>query len=407
MTTPPPPAAEPSQRLLSLDALRGFDRFWIMGGDALLRAVEKMQDNATTRFFGAQLRHADFVGLTFYDLIFPLFVFIVGVSVALALPRSVARIGRAATVRRVLGRTVILVLLGIFASGGLSHPWPEVRLLGVLQRIGLCYGATALLALFLRPRALVAVCVALLVGYWAALTFIPIRDLQLEKQNLKQQLAATGAADAQALFAQTSARVSGKYEPGLNLANHFDFQFLPGAKHFTYWDPEGILSTAPAVVTCLLGLFAGRLLAERERTAARKVFLLAIFGVAGIAAGFLWSWQFPLAKKIWTSSFVLVAGGVSALALAGFYLVVDVWGWRRWCRPFVWMGANAITIYLASNLLGGFRGIATRLLGGDVRQFFETNVGPGCGELVIACGGLALAFALVRFLYQRQIFLRV
>ena len=129
------------------------------------------------------------------------------------------------------------------------------------------------------------------------------------------------------------------------------------------------------------------------------------FGVAGVALGWLWNFQFPVIKKIWTSSFVLVAGGYSALLLAAFYWVVDVLGFQRWCQPFVWIGMNSITIYLAENITGGFNQISTRFVGGDVKAWFDLHLAQGFGDLIVAAAGLLLALCFVRFLYQNKIFL--
>jgi predicted acyltransferase len=131
------------------------------------------------------------------------------------------------------------------------------------------------------------------------------------------------------------------------------------------------------------------------------------FGIAGVALGWLWGAQFPVIKKIWTSSYVLVAGGYSAILLGVFYLIVDVWQARAWCQPFVWMGMNSITIYLAGNILGDFRPLAMRLVGGDVKMFFDNAVARGFGDMVISIVGLLLAFWIVHFLYKRKIFLRL
>ena len=125
-----------------------------------------------------------------------------------------------------------------------------------------------------------------------------------------------------------------------------------------------------------------------------------------MALGWLWDYQFPVIKKIWTSSYVLVAGGYSALLLATFYLVVDVWKFQKWCQPFVWIGMNSITIYLAENIVG-FSRIAPRFVGGDIKAWFDHRVAQGFGDLVIALVGLLLAIMLLRFLYQRKIFLRL
>lgn len=426
MTTASPTPAPP--RLLSLDALRGFDMFWIIGADALVRALNQMTDSSITRFFAGQLQHKEWDGFAFYDLIFPLFVFLAGVSLVWSLERTIREHGRAEALKRVARRTVLLFLLGIFYSGGLTDGWPEIRLLGVLQRIALAYGAAGGLFCFLKPRALAAVCVVLLAGYWALMTFTPIRDIQLENAALEARVAASEEAkplslsslkkkaskkasslpaeQVRELFNAATNRVTGKFGPGYNLSNHLDYQFLPGRKHNTYWDPEGMLSTLPAIATCLLGAFAGLLLRSGSFCDKWKVIYLVSLGAAGVLAGFLWGMQFPVVKKIWSSSFVLVAGGYSAMLLGAFYLVVDVWKWQRWCQPFVWMGMNSITIYVTSNLVG-FRKVAARFAGGDVKNFLDTSIAKGAGELVIALVGLALAFWFVRFLYQRRIFLRL
>jgi len=136
------------------------------------------------------------------------------------------------------------------------------------------------------------------------------------------------------------------------------------------------------------------------------VIYLLSFGALAVIAGFAWGMSFPVVKKIWTSSFVLVAGGYSAMLLAAFYQIVDVWQRRDWCQPFVWIGMNSITIYVASNLLQ-FRTIATRLVGGDVKKALDTNIADGAGNLLVALVGFTLIFWFVRFLYRRQIFLRL
>ena len=127
-----------------------------------------------------------------------------------------------------------------------------------------------------------------------------------------------------------------------------------------------------------------------------------------MALGWLWGIQFPVIKKIWTSSYVLVAGGYSAMLLGAFYLVVDVWKYQKWCQPFVWMGMNSITIYLIKNFLGGtFSKLSARLVGGDIKTFLDGHVAKGFGDLLVSILGLLIAFLIVRFLYQKKIFLRV
>jgi predicted acyltransferase len=395
-------------RLAALDALRGFDMFWILGADALVHALSEVHGSAVARFFAGQLDHKEWAGFAFYDLIFPLFIFISGVSLVYSLSRQIAQQGRATAARHVVIRGVVLFLIGIFYSGGFTNPWPDLRLLGVLQRIALAYTGAGLLFCFLRPRALAAVCAALLVGYWALLTFVPIRDFQLEKAALAARLgtAKPTLAQVESAFAGTTARVTGRFDFGLNLTNHLDFQYLPGRKYDTYWDPEGYLSTLPAVATCLLGVFAGLLLRRTDLDDARKLRALLIAGAIALALGWLWHLQFPVIKKIWTSSFVLVAGGYSLLLLGAFFYVVEIRLWRGWCVPFIWIGMNPITLYVANNVIG-FRRLAQRFAGGDIKAWCDATLGAGAGQGLLAIVGLALMFVLARFLYQRRIFLRV
>lgn len=452
LTTGEPVTAFSSPRLMSVDALRGFDMFWIIGADALVYALKRIADGLQgqaapdhgsllyrfIKLLAEQLDHAAWAGFHFYDMIFPLFVFIMGASLVFSLTKQIEKGGRADALKRLTRRFVLLFVIALLYSGGFNNPWPDMRLLGVLNRIALCYLFGALIFIFFKPRAIAAIAVALLVGYWAMMNFIPIRDIQLENGKLAEHAASMGNEKLAAqfregkgvyenedgknfstvansapmlatreMFDHTTAKTSGKFEPGLNVANHFDFQYLPGKKWDVYWDPEGILSTIPAVVSCLLGVVAGLLLRSANYCDKWKLIYLFSFGVAAVLLGFLWGRQFPVVKKIWTSSFVLVAGGYSAILLGVFYWIVDVKKWQSWCQPFVWMGTNSITVYLASNVIGGFRKLSGRFVGGDVKTFFETHVAKGSGDLVVAIAGLVLAFWFVGFLYRRKIFLRV
>ena len=425
-----------SERLTSLDALRGFDMFWILGADSLVVALHELGKNPVTKFFAEQLDHAEWAGFRFYDLIFPMFVFIMGVSTVFSLTKIVAREGRAAAVKRVLVRGMLLFLVALIYSGGFTNPWPDMRLMGVLNRIAICYTFGGLLFIFCNWRVLAAVGVAMLVGYWAILAHVPMRDIHLEKELLAAQAEAAGdkkltaqflAADnpsaknpsatkdrslwqtTEKMYYATTKRVTGKYEPGYNVVNHFDFEHLPARKYDIFYDPEGFLSSLPACVTGLLGIFAGLLLRNKTVPDQKKVFYLLGAGAASTALGWWWNLDFPVIKKIWTSSYVLVAGGYSAMLLGAFYWIIDVKKWQTWCQPFVWIGMNPITLYLASNFMGGggFLKLSRRLTGGPVKSFFDTHVATGCGELVSSLVGVLLFIWFARFLYQRKIFLRL
>ena len=381
--SPPPtstytvaPDAPRPERVLSLDALRGFDMFWIIGAEEVVHALAKVWPNSLFRFFAWQMDHKQWEGFGFYDLIFPMFVFIVGASIVFSLGRLVQTRGRPAAVKRVVVRGVVLYLLGILYYGGLSkHLW-DIRLMGVLQRIAICYLATGLLFIYLRPKALLVVTIVLLVGYWAWLSFVPVPGV------------------GHASFAERA-----------NWPNYIDKNYLPWFKWDKDYDPEGILSTIPAICSSLLGVFAGLLLRDGRQEPRRKAAILIGAGAVGVILGFTWGLQFPVIKKIWTSTFVLVAGGYSAMLLGLFYLVIDVWRVRGWATPFVWIGMNAITLYLIKEVID-FPMLATRFVGGP-DSALRANVWHGLGELVVYITGLALILLLARFLYRRQIFLRV
>jgi predicted acyltransferase len=379
-----------TRRLESVDALRGFNFIWILGGDMLMWAVGEMSKGkgslvaAAGGFLGGQLTHAAWDGFRFYDLIFPLFVFLTGVSIVLSLPRLVEREGRAKAHMRVLRRALILYALGLVYYGGLSRyyeglggHWGDIRLLGVLQRISLCYLAASLMFLNFSLRGMVAAFLALLVGYWALMTFVPVPGI--------------GA---------------GSYAPDANLANWIDANYLPGRLWDVTRDPEGILSTLPAVASCLLGVFAGLLLRDVRVPAQTKSLALIGAGIVLLAAGYLWSLQFPIVKAIWTSSFVLVAGGWSAILLGAVHQVVDVWGVRRWATAFMWIGTNAIALYMINNLVGLDK-VAARFVDGDLAKFLDRAVTSGAGAFLTAALTVTLAVSLARYLHRHKIFIRV
>jgi predicted acyltransferase len=396
---------------MSLDALRGFDMFWIMGGDSLAAALHRVGKNAFTERVADQLEHVPWAGFHFYDLIFPLFVFIVGVSLVFSLTRIIEQHGRGQALKRIFIRSALLFAVAIFYSGGFSTEWPNIRLLGVLNRIALCYFFSGLIFCFVRQRWqwIAGIAGALLVGYWALMTFVSFPDLRPVNANgelLSPSLNITNATSTAQLNWATTNKLKGVFEPGLNLAHYIDEKCLPGKKWDKIWDPEGILSTMSAVANCLLGVLAGLLLKNSTVDDRRKVTLLFAAGVVGVIAGFAWGAQFPVVKKIWTSSFVLVASGYSAILLGLFYLVVDVLKWRGWCQPFVWYGMNPITVYLADNIIG-FRRVASRLLGGDIKAFFDAHVTDGFGDLMLSFGEIGIGLCMVWFLYRRKIFLRL
>jgi len=370
-------------RVVSVDALRGLNMFWIMGFDGAMEALAQMTDGkgmtigAVGGFLGMQFGHVPWEGLRFYDLIFPLFIFLTGASIVLSLPRLVEREGLAKAHIRIVRRSVLLYVMGLIAYGGISAHWTDVRLLGILQRIAICYLFTSLMFLHFNLRALMAATAAILIGYWALMTFVPVPGV--------------GAAS---------------YAPDANLANWLDRTYLPGRLWDTTRDPEGMLSTLPAVGTCLLGVFAGLLLRDKRLSEPQKTLWLGAAGLALLAAGYLWALQFPIIKAIWTSSFVLVAAGYSTLLLAAMHQIVDIWQWRRWATIFIWIGANALALYFLNDITN-FYAVGARFVGGDLSSLLDRALAQGTGGFIIHLVMLVLAIALAGFLYRHKIFIRV
>jgi predicted acyltransferase len=376
-------SAQQTRRVVSIDALRGLSIFCIIGLDGTIWALAEMSEgkgpvvSAAASFLGDQFTHVDWEGLRFYDFIFPLFIFITGVSIVLSLPRFVEREGKTKAHLRIFRRSLLLYVLGLIAYSGISQQWADVRLLGVLQRIALCYLFTSLMFLNFNLRGLIAALVTLLVGYWALMTFVPVPGI--------------GA---------------GSFVPDANLADWIDHHYLPGRLWEVTRDPEGMLSTLPAIGTCLLGVFAGLLLRDTRVSEQQKTLWLVASGCALIAVGYLWALPFPIIKAIWTSSFVLVTAGYSAILLAAMHQIIDVSGWQRWATVFIWIGANAIALYFLNEVLG-FEPIVARLVGVDFASLLDHAVTRGAGGFVMHALGLVFAIALAGFLYRRRIFLHV
>jgi predicted acyltransferase len=377
-----PASPEKSARVASVDALRGFSVFWLLGGEGAALALGDVSKRggpfiqSAGNFIATQFTHADWEGFRFWDLIFPLLIFVTGIAIVFSLPKVVEREGQGAAYVRIFRRAALLVVLGIIYYGGLSKFWPDIRLMGVLQRIGLAYLFAALLFLNLDWRGLIASCVVILVGYWAVMTFVPVPGV--------------GA---------------GQYEPNLNLANWIDANYLPGKQFDGNRDPEGMLSTIPAVATCVIGALAGLLL-QSGLTPGRKALIMIAGGAVMTLAGYLWGLQFPVVKALWTSSFVLVSGGYSLMLLGVFYVIMDIWKLQTWATIFIWIGANALALYFI-NGIAGFEPFAKRLVGGNVAGFLADMIGTGAGRFLTHVVALAIATALAAYLYRRRIFIRV
>ncbi|MFC1607553.1 acyltransferase family protein [Candidatus Latescibacterota bacterium] len=363
---------QPSGRIVSIDALRGFDMFWIIGGGWFFQRLFRLFDNTVIDTLRLQLYHSRWHGFTFEDLIFPLFLFIVGVCMPFSITKRLDRgVSRASLYRHILTRTFLLILLGLIYNGLLGFRFDSMRYVGVLQRIGICYFITALILMNTRVRGQVYWTAGILLGYWAIMKLVPVPGYG-----------------------------SGVLTPAGNLASYIDQHFLPGQFCcFRYGDNEGLLSTIPAVATALSGVLCGHWIMG-SASSVKKVYGLLAAGVVSLVAALVWDIVFPVNKLLWTSSYVLFAGGWSMLLLGAFYWIIDYRGWRAWAFPFIVIGLNPITIYVAQGVFD-FGTIANIFIHG-----FIDNLGNF--EPVFYAGSvLTVKWLFLYFLYRHKIFLKV
>ena len=364
-----------SQRLYSLDALRGFDMFWIMGAEEIWHRWYKATESPVLGAIAKQFIHPDWHGFAAYDLIFPLFLFLAGV----ASPYSVGRAleggeSRGELVKRVVKRGLLLVLLGVVFNHGFSQllPLSEVRFPSVLGRIGLAWMFANLIYLYSGRRAQVAWCGGLLIGYWLLLKFT----------------AAPG-------FAAGDLSMEG------NIASYIDRLLIPGKLYLGIHDPEGLVSTLPSISTGLLGILTGTFIQHGAYSKDKKAAYMALAGVVLIALAQLWSLDFPINKNLWTSSFALQVGGFSLLLLALFYYIIDAKGYQRWAFFFKVIGMNSILIYM-SGVFIDWEYTTEATFG-----WLGPLLGPVAGPVVLVLCYLLIKWLFLKFLYDRKIFLRV
>ncbi|MFT4033823.1 MAG: DUF5009 domain-containing protein [Siphonobacter sp.] len=362
----------PVKRLLSLDTLRGFDMFWIMGGEEIFHVLAKTTGWSWALAVADQFTHPQWNGFRFYDLIFPLFLFMAGVSTPFSLGHRL-QTDKGQLARKIITRGLILTFLGIIYNNGLFvKPFHELRFGSVLGRIGLAGMFAQLLYLYGKPRTLYIIFASILLGYWAALMLIPVPNC--------------GA---------------GVLTMECSLPGYVDRLLMPGRLYKVIHDPEGLLSTIPAICNALLGIYAGTVL-RSNLPLTRKAFHLALLGIGFVVVGYLWDFIFPINKNIWTSSFVCVTGGLSLLLLALFYWVIDIQGFRAGTFFFTVIGMNSILIYL-SDLFIDFEYAAHFFFGG-LLSFIVS-------EPIKAVGGVAalllMKWLFLYILHQKKIFLRV
>ncbi|MGS0679616.1 transmembrane glucosamine N-acetyltransferase NagX [Shewanella sp. 125m-7] len=367
-------------RLKSLDALRGFDMFWILGGEAIFAALLVLTGWAGFKWFDAQMHHSAWNGFTFYDLIFPLFIFLSGVALGLS-PKRLDKLPipqRLPLYKHAIKRLLLLLLFGVIYNHGWGTGAPfvpaDVRYASVLGRIAFAWFFCAFLVWHTSLRTQVITAITVLVVY-ALLQAFPVITL-----------------DNSGAFSMTGS---------INAA--VDSLLLPGViyQHAAV-DPEGILSTIPAVVNGLMGVFVGHFIVKPHAKGEWfKVIVLTVSGVALVTLGWILSPFIPVNKTLWTSSFTLVTSGWSILLLALFYAIIDVIKVQKWAFFFTVIGCNSIVIYIASSIVN-WQYTANSLFGGVI-----SSLPDNAQTLASVIGLLLVQWLVLYWMYKREIFIKV
>jgi predicted acyltransferase len=346
--------------------------FWIVGGAVLLRAIANWSGSEPfIQHATEQTTHTPWIGCTLYDLIFPLFLFISGVAIPYSLTAKIANgtLSKTRAYFRVLRRFILLTALGLSFTF-LSFDPEQFRIPGVLQLIAGGYLIAAVLAIHRPARSQFIWALGILIGYWLALTFIPVPGGE-----------------------------AGQLTPGGNLAAYLD-RLLPGTLYMGVFDPEGPVRYLPAAAMALLGSVTGSFLQSREKASHGAFIKLLLAGL--VAGGLGWSWGliFPIIKPLWTSSYVLLCAGCSLVLLSVFYLVIDVWK-QRWLA-FIWLplGMNAITIYVLVQFVS-FRTISENILGG-----YAGTLPDHPAEFTLALGTIVIEWIILFYLFRKKTLLR-
>lgn len=375
-----------NNRLLSLDALRGFVMFWIMSGEHIIHALAKAAPIPVFVWMSSQLHHAEWNGITFYDMIFPVFLFVAGFSMPYSFDKKIQSAGvktandlpseeKQKIYLSMLRRTCILIVLGFVVNGLLRFDgFDQTRFASVLGRIGIAWFLAGIIYLNFDLKKQVIWCIGILLGYYAAMKWVPVPDF--------------GA---------------GVLTKEGSLEAYIDRLLLPGRLHSTVYDPEGILSTIPAVSTALLGVFSGTFLRARIYYSINvKLLTMTLSAILLILIGILWDFDFPINKHLWTSSFVCFVGGFSILFFIFFYVIIDLLGLHKWAFPLILIGSNSILIYIAAEGLVDFKHTADYVFGGLI-EFLPLIWQPVFAALSVTMVQLILLY----FLYKKKWFLKI
>jgi predicted acyltransferase len=369
MTTKPL-RTEPPKRLQSLDVLRGFDMFWIIGGGTLAIMISRLTG---IDWLETQMHHAEWIGFHFEDLIFPLFMFISGVAIPLSVKSKLEKnVPKKKLFWKVFKRMVILIFLGILYNGVFKNGFENGRIASVLGQIGIAYFFASLIIIYVKSfKSQLMWLAGILLGFGIIQLLIPAPGF--------------GA---------------GVLTPEGSINGYIDRLFLPGRLHGGTFDPEGIISSLSATTLTLFGTIAGNILRKQKTTDWQKIGYLTVIGTGLILLALMISPFYPIIKKCWTSSFNMLTGGISFLLLALFYLIIDHWKIHKWAFYFRIIGMNSIFIYLLNRILNA-KEISTFFFGWLAKPLGES------GELLILIGGMGLFWLLMYYMFKKKIFLRV
>jgi len=425
-------------RLFSLDALRGFDMFWIMGADEILHALRDTTKSPFWTTIGNQFEHPLWNGFHAYDMIFPLFLFMAGVSTPFSVGREFEKgKTKGQLLWRVIKRSIILVLLGLLVNNGLKVPvvFPMFFVLAACYLIDR-QTRFAVKSTLSALAAVIVVVLIVLIAYLACYKAAPGSPfLQVENIRFPSVLGRIGIAYMFAniiyLYATEIAQmvwfwffIAGYYlllkftsAPGFhpgdltpegNFASWVDRTILPGHLYVSYpgtninmHDPEGLFSTIPAISTGILGILTGTLLKKKNLSQQMKAMRIAVFGVIFIVAALLWNFDFPINKNLWSSSFVLLVGGISLLLMSLFYYVIDVLGYKKWAFFFKVIGMNSILIYISGHF------IRWSYTNAGFFQWLFQLVGNPYNLVVMAITLVLVKWLFLYYLYEKKTFLRV
>ncbi len=364
-----------SKRLVSIDALRGFDMLMICGADAFFRQWHGKTDFAWVDLLSQQFEHPAWFGFTFYDFIFPLFLFIAGVSIPFSMNKGLEQgISKNELYKKAFIRMLILIGLGMLDKNA-PFPffdWPHIRLGSVLGRIGLTGFITIVLYLNFNSIKRLYMIGGILLFYYACLMWIPVPGY--------------GAGDL-------------SFEG--NLVGWIDRTFLPGRLLQGTYDELGIFTQLPALCLTLLGAFTGDILRNHSLTDGKKFMRLLIVSAICIVMGLIWSLHFPISKHLWSSSFILLTGGMSVGLMAVFYGVIDILNVKKWSFFFVVIGMNSLAIYMLYRFVN-FRYTSRMLFEG-----LYINLDEKWHGVFETFGAVALVWILLYFLYKRKIFFKI